>query len=327
MTKQNRPRPRAVITGATGVIGRALLQKCLDEEMEVLALVHPGSVRAAAIPPHPLLTVQEAGLEEYGALRRGEMGGSNYDFFFHLAWRGTFGTARDDMALQTENIAASLEAVRLAKALGCRAFVGAGSQAEYGRTDGVLRPETPAFPENGYGMAKLCAGQMTRRLAASLGLRHIWVRVLSVYGPHDGEKTLISSAIRAMMAGEETAFTPGGQLWDYLYSGDAARAFLLAAQKGRDGAVYCLGGGEARLLSEYIRIIAQETGYQGEIGFGRLAYAPGQVMRLQADLSALTADTGFMPKTEFREGIRRTIAAMRQEGNGGVALLPDTGRS
>ena len=65
------------------------------------------------------------------------------------------------MELQNNNVKYALQAVKAAKELGCTRFVGAGSQAEYGRVEGTLTPDTPAFPENGYGIAKLCAGQMT----------------------------------------------------------------------------------------------------------------------------------------------------------------------
>ena len=81
------------------------------------------------------------------------------------------------------------------KALGCKVFLGAGSQAEYGRVSGILRPDTPAFPENGYGMAKLCAGQMSRVECQTLGMDHVWARILSVYGPHDGPATMISGTV------------------------------------------------------------------------------------------------------------------------------------
>ncbi len=120
--------------------------------------------------------------------------------------------------MQNQNVAYALDAVRAARRFGCSVFVGTGSQAEYGCVEGVLRPDTPAFPENGYGMGKLCAGLMTRELAGQLGLRHIWVRVLSVYGPCDGENSMIMSAIRKLLAGETPEFTKGEQMWDYLYS-------------------------------------------------------------------------------------------------------------
>lgn len=45
-----------------------------------------------------------------------------------------------------------------------------------------------------------------------------------------------------------------------------------------------------------------------EIGFGEIDYYPNQVMHLEADISNLTADTGFVPRYTFEEGIRETMA-------------------
>lgn len=96
---------------------------------------------------------------------------------------------------QLQNIQYTLDAVELASRIGCKKFVGAGSQAEYGRVEGVLSASTPVFPENGYGIAKLCAGQMSRILCEQKQIEHIWTRILSIYGPYDGENTMIMSSI------------------------------------------------------------------------------------------------------------------------------------
>ena len=50
---------RAIITGPTGAVGMALIQKCINEKTEVLALCHKGSKRIADIPKNPFVTVKE----------------------------------------------------------------------------------------------------------------------------------------------------------------------------------------------------------------------------------------------------------------------------
>ena len=160
--------------------------------------------------------------------------------FIILHGRGQQGAARNDMPLQTRNIASALQAAELAAKLGCNTFVGASSQAEYGRTEQLLSPETPVFPENGYGMAKLCAGQMGRIRCQELGIKHVWVRILSVYGPFDGPNTMVSATLRKLLCGEHAAFTPAEQQWDYLYSEDAARALFLVAEHGKVEKSMCL---------------------------------------------------------------------------------------
>ena len=233
--------------------------------------------------------------------------GKNYDVFYHFAWAGTTGAARNDMYLQNQNVRYALDAVAAAKRFGCQLFIGAGSQAEYGRVEGLLRPDTPTFPEMGYGIGKLCAGQMTREYAHQLGMEHIWVRILSVYGPNDGTQSMVMSTILKLKNGEVPEFTKGEQLWDYLYSGDAANAFRLLGEKGCDGKVYVLGSGKARPLAEYIKDIKNSVNAKAEIALGAIPYGKKQVMHLQADVTQLKQDTGWENITSFREGIRRII--------------------
>ena len=293
----------AVITGATGAIGTALINELISKGVRVLVLAREDSPRNGCIPKSPLVEVRRCSLENLHNLEiKGE-----YDVFYHLAWAGTFGSARNDFYLQNKNVEYALDAVAAAKRLGCRTFIGAGSQAEYGRVEGVLKPDTPAFPESGYGCAKLCAGQMTRDFSHQLGLRHIWVRILSVYGPNDGSGTMVMSALKKLRDGEIPEFTKGEQRWDYLYSGDAAEAFALLGEKGRDGMVYVLGNGNARPLAEYIEEIRQAAAPNGNVRLGAVPYGEKQVMFLCADISELQRDTGWVPATDFKDGIRKII--------------------
>ena len=171
---------RAIITGATGAVGTALVKELVANHVEVLVFCREGSKRNQNILKHPLVNLKYYSLDQLFTVVNDTE--KIYDVFFHFAWEGTTGAARDDMYLQNRNVQYALDAVEVAKRFGCRKFIGAGSQAEYGRVEGILKPNTPAFPETGYGIAKLCAGQMTREYAHQLGLEHNWVRILSIYG-------------------------------------------------------------------------------------------------------------------------------------------------
>ena len=305
----------AVVTGPTGAIGQALCRTLLSRSVRVYAVCRPDSLRARTLPKSDNLTIVPCCMEELTRLPEQIL--EKTDAFFHLAWAKTTGAGRNDMPAQIDNIRFAVDAVRTAAALGCRVFVGAGSQAEYGRVDGPLRPETPCFPENGYGMAKLCAGQMSRAECEKLGVDHIWMRILSVYGPFDGENAMIPSVIRQLLAGRKPSLTAGEQLWDYLYSEDAAEALCLAAEKGRSGAVYPLGSGHARPLREYIEILRDAIDPSLPLGFGEIPYGEKQVMHLEADISSLALDTGFAPGATFSSEVRKTIEWMRQLGTVG----------
>lgn len=296
---------KAIITGPTGAIGMALIQVLRKQGLEVTAVCHRGSRRIQQISQKPGVQIISCDLKEIRDLVW--ILPHDYDIFYHLAWTGTVGIERNDISSQLNNIQYTIDAVESAKALGCQCFVGAGSQAEYGRSSEKLNAQTRTFPENGYGVAKLCAGQMSRIRCEQLGMRHIWTRILSVYGPYDGESSLVSSMLQKLLQRKKISCTKGEQIWDYIYSEDAARALYAVGKSGRHGKIYCIGSGEGKPLAEYIIQIRDAVFPQGEIGFGEVPYGDKQVMYLCADISELTEDTGFVPKVGFEEGIQKTL--------------------
>lgn len=308
---------RAYITGATGAIGMALTAKLLKENVNVTVFLRKGSDRNdrfdifADEQNSGRLKLVYLDLKELAAYCAEEHEECRQDdVFYHFGWSGTFGAARSDRKRQQDNIEYTLDAVRLAVRLGCGRFVGAGSQAEYGRRDGVLTPDTPAAPENEYGKAKLEAGIKSRELCEKLGIMHCWVRILSVYGPYDGDDTMIMSTISKLMLGQEVPLTEGIQLWDYLYSEDAADAMYRIGELAytNKSKLYCLASGEGRPLKEYILKLCRQAGAdEALLKFGAVAYTQTQVMRLEADIHALTEDTGFRAQTAFEDGINKTI--------------------
>ena len=318
MNKINREIKSVVITGPTGSIGHALCSRLLREGIVVYAVVRPESKRSTSLPTG--VTIIECDISNYTVLAS-KIG--HADSFVHLAWANTFGGGRNDMPSQIANIQYSIDAVSVARELGCRIFIGAGSQAEYGRVSTALSPDTPCFPENGYGMAKLCAGEMTRVECEKYGIEHIWFRILSIYGPYDNPNSLISYAVRSFQNGEKPSLTKCEQMWDYLYSGDAADAFYLALKHGRSGSIYTLGSGICRPLNEYIKTIRDIINSSAEIGFGDKSYPDKQVMYLNADTTDLREDTGWYPLVSFDNGIKETVTYMKnapQIIGGGVIL-------
>lgn len=305
---------KIVITGPTGAIGHALIEEAISHGDSILAICHRGSQRIKSLPQSENVKVLELNADEYASFADEYDAKESYDVFFHFAWSGTTGDSRNDTLLQCENVKNSIDAVKLADKMGCKTFIGAGSQAEYGRVEGMLSPNTPTFPENGYGIAKLCAGKLTKIECEKRNIRHIWTRILSIYGPYDGENSMIISSLRKMAAGEKTEFTAGEQKWDYLYSGDAGRAMRLLALRGISGKVYTIGSGRVRLLKEYINIMAEKMECVQTINLGAIPYSDKQVMFLCADISELEADTGFKPTVEFESGIVNTIEYVLNQG-------------
>ena len=305
---------RIIVTGATSMIGTALIEECIKNEVEVYAVVRASSPKKNRLREHRLIHQVDASLEELEDLP--DKISKPCDTFYHIAWGNTGENRNSSTELQSRNIAYTLVAVRSAKALGCRRFIGAGSQAEYGPMDEErISPNSPVRPTTPYGASKLSAGLLSEMLCRELGMEWIWPRIFSVYGIYEKETTMIASGLRKMLAGEKTEFTPAMQRWDYLFSKDAGRAYYLIGEKGRDGAVYCVGSGHAAPLKEYIYKMAELTG-AGETGIGAKPYPKGAVMNLCADIRSLTEDTGFVPKYTFEQGIRETLAWLKTGSTG-----------
>ncbi|MCD2492280.1 NAD(P)-dependent oxidoreductase [Lacrimispora sp. NSJ-141] len=297
---------RVVITGCTGMIGNAVLQECLYNQVEVLAIVRPDSRYMERIPKSPFITICECGLENLDTYDF-TVYGSYWDVFYHFAWTNTSPCSRNNPETQYVNIRYTLNAVKVSKILGCKKFVGAGSQAEYGcQNVNRLMPETPVNPLTAYGVSKYAAGKLAGLWCSKHEMDCLWCRIFSVYGIYDNESTMISTTINKMLNGERALFTSGTQMWDYLYSEDAGRAFYLIGQRAIGNKVYCVGNGEARPLRDYIEIIRNLINPALEIGIGEIAYE-GEPVSLCAGIESLKEDTGFMPSISFEEGIDKCL--------------------
>ena len=302
-----------VVTGATSMLGVSFINECVAQGTKVLALARENSKNLSRLSPSNLVEIVECDLSKMSELSTKMAANQNFDCFYHFGWQGTDKTERYDPQTQLENVQFTLDALNLAKYLGCKKFVGAGSQAEFGRATEKLSPNTPVNPESAYGVAKYSAYKLSKILARKLKIEHVWVRVLSVYGPFDSPDTMIMTGIRQLVEKNRPQYTKGQQLWDYLFSGDAGKAFYLIGEKGKDEALYCLGSGIARPLSDYVKIMRDAVDPRLEVGLGEIEYPANQVMYLCADIENLTKDTGFVPETDFETGIKKTIRWYEEE--------------
>ena len=218
---------KILITGATGMIGSAIVEQAINQGYKITCLVRQNTTRIDNIPKNGNVKLGTCDINEYSSINLKE----KYDIFMHLAWLKPFGNDRDNVELQLKNVKYTLDAVRLAKRCGCTVFIGAGSQAEYGLQTVPLTPDLPVNPESGYGIAKYTAGKMSKMLCQQLGMRFNWMRILSVYGKKDNSYTLISYVINELNAGRSPELTKCEQIWDYIHCDDVARAFLAVAEK------------------------------------------------------------------------------------------------
>lgn len=309
MFKKAKRMQNAIITGASGTIGMALIKKLIQEKVNILILAHKESKRNTYIhtyPVSPSINIVYCNQNEYKYFKCNK----KYDIFYNLAWEG--GADRNNVFLQYANVQYVLDAVDLAERLGCHTFIGAGSQAEYGHSNTPLNEQVPPFPQNAFGASKLYAGLLSRLYAHERGLRHIWTRILSVYGPYDGQSTMIISTIIKLLKRELPTLTEGRQIWDFIYCADVADALYLLGEKGLDGKTYCIGSGQARPLSTYIKLMRDSIDPALKLGFGRIPYKKNDLMYLCADIKDLEQDVSFKPSVSFEEGIKKTITWVKE---------------
>lgn len=295
---------KIAITGSTGTIGIAMIYECIRNNIQVIAFVNKGSKNDNRIPQNALIKKVYCSLDEMETFDTSNL---NADAFVHLAWASTNREVRNNFKPQIDNIKYSLDSVELADRLGCKVYIGAGSQAEYGRKNELLNEETVTNPQTAYGMAKLCSGQMTRLECKKRGIKHIWPRILSTYGPYTQDTTILNYSISCMLKGEVPILTGCEQVWDFLYVDDAAKALLMLVDKGEDGEIYCISSGKSRTLREYLEITKNNIDSSLKINFGAVPYRDDSVMHLAGDITKIKRDIGFVPSVSFEDGIRKTI--------------------
>lgn len=292
------------ITGATSMLGVATIKNCISKKISVLAFVRKGSSKIERLPSSPLVKIVECDLAQMKDFDGDKL---SADVFIHFGWAFTDKTGRNDVSKQLENVQYTIDAVHLAKKLGCRRFVGAGSQAEYGTPNVILKADTPVNPLIPYGVAKYAAGRLSAIECRKEGLEYNWVRILSVYGTNDLPGTLISQLICNAKNNIPMGLSGCEQTWDYLFEDDAGRAFVAIAEKGVNGKVYNLGSGVGRKLKDFVQDVIDVVNPDYVPEYGQYSYSVTQPFMLQADVSNLVDDVNWSAKIKFMDGIARIL--------------------
>lgn len=285
----------AVVTGAAGFVGCNLVEALIAHGYFVYGVVRPKSQHNSRLAESNQLKLVAADMSEFGRLA--EMIGGSADIFFHAAWQG----GRYDFAEQNQNIAATLAALRAAKALGCKRFVATGSQAEYGPKRELITEGCLPQPIDAYGSAKLAACVLSRQLAADLGMEWIWGRIFSVYGKYEPAGRMLPDLLQSLIAGESFELSAANQYWDYLYSSDCANALVALGEYGRSGEIYNIANGDCRPLKAFTEEMRESIAPDVQLKYGK---NPKVVYSLWVSPKKLMKDTGWKPKIEFHEGIR-----------------------
>ena len=300
---------RVVITGATGFLGRNLARVCLEQGMEVYALVRPDSVNLKNLPDHPNLHRVGCSLEQAADCVE-QIGRA--DGFFHFAWGGVNRQEIDSPEVQARNVAGSLECVRAAHALGCGVFMDAGSRVEYGTPGVVMQEDIPCEPVNQYGKAKLEFYRKALLLCEELGMKYFHLRFFSVYGSGDHPWSIISTLVRELPEGERVSLSACRHLWNFMYIEDAVQAvYELYRHADRNpSAIVNVAGEDTRPLRSFVEEIHEITGRRGKLEYGTFVQAKEGALSIRPDISRLRAFTAgsYEERFTFRRGIEEMLA-------------------
>lgn len=158
----------------------------------------------------------------------------HFDAVLHFAWDGVGSLGRSDIATQEKNLCMSKAFFSWAKAHGVKRFFFAGSQAEMGR--GTREEPLPASP---YGEKKLAFSEYGLKNHGKM--EFIDLRIYSIYGKGDHERSLVKTLVRNTLRGRETELGSGNKIWNFMAEEDFGRAlaFLtdldILTRKGESG--------------------------------------------------------------------------------------------
>ncbi len=283
-----------VITGSNGFLGAAILRRSESFNMSpVQVFSEPSSDN------YNLKTLDDPETINLICKLKPEV-------WIHSGWWGVAGKDRNDPRQLSINIPTTLRTVALAHSVGCKQWIGVGSQAEFGPQNRILSEEDPMLPSTTYGDAKRISCHLSKELCKELKLDWSWIRVFSLYGPGDADYWLIPSVINQLKNNLSPKLTPGEQLWDYLYIDDAADAVLEVAATQTKGD-FNIGSGVPVKVRTIIERIREIMGSSASLDFGAIPYRDDQIMHLQADISKIMSETKWTPKTSLDTGLKNTI--------------------
>lgn len=303
---------RALVTGAAGFIGSHLSERLLREGAQVIGVdcftpFYEGSIKRANL--EGLLETQgfefvdadlsEDPLEELLA---------GVDVVYHLAAQAGVRTSFGDgfRTYVRHNVLATQRLLDAVADMPLQAFVYASSSSVYGnpermpsRLDDTPRPRSP------YGMTKVATEQLANVYHRIHRVPTVGLRYFTVYGPRQRPDMAFSRFIARTLDGEPlTVLGDGRQIRDFTFVADAVELTIAAAERGRPGSVYNIGGGNPVPLLDAIRALGHH------LPGLRIRFEPaahGDVVATCADPSRTAAELGTVPVTSLSAGLEQQV--------------------
>jgi GDP-L-fucose synthase len=296
---------RVTVTGGRGFLGRPL----------VAMLTEAGATVSTFSSRDYDLTQQREVATMYSDLRP--------EIVIHLAARvGGIGANQDNPGkFFYDNAVMGMELIEQARKNGIAKFVQIGTVCAYPKFAPVPFSEDDlwnGYPEETnapYGIAKKALLVMAQAYRRQYGLNAIYLIPVNLYGPGDNFDlntshvipALIRKCIEARRAGAKLVevWGSGSPTREFLYVDDAARAIMLATEKYDKPDPVNLGSAHEIAVHDLVALIAQLTGFEGEIRYD--GTKPDGQPRRKLNIERARREFGFVAETPFRVGLQRTI--------------------
>jgi UDP-glucuronate 4-epimerase len=303
---------KCLVTGAAGFIGSHLSEALIGEGNSVLGVdcltdYYPKKIKRSNLSALRKLkgfefAEADLALANLRPLVKG------IDAVFHLAaqpgvrasWGATFSHYVRDNIVATQRL---LEAL---KAEPVKRFVYASSSSIYGESERMPTPEdvTPR-PISPYGATKLAAEHLCHVYYKNYDVRAVTLRYFTVYGPRQRPDMAFSRFISRISGGEEIeVFGDGEQERDFTFVEDIVAGNILALG-ATPGSAYNVGAGKTITVNEVITTMERIIGKKAKVR--RMGPAPGDVRNTSADITRISRDLGYRPRTGLAEGLRKQV--------------------
>ena len=290
---------KVLVTGASGFLG-SWICRTLAKENSITALVRNTS------DLYKISNLKEVKITQIEEFRWAEfIGDFRPDVLILNHWQGVANEDRNHLD-QSKNVDQMRKIVLSALSSGVGTIIGVGSQAELGPINNSITESSLDNPTTNYGKAKVETRQMMHELLEGTGVRFVWLRIFSTYGPLDEGSWLIPNIVDSLLANKEMKLTKGEQVWSYLHAYDLARAFATVIKKSEINGIVNVGNPETISIHDAASTIGRILQKESLLDFGAIDYRQDQVMRLQPLCETLTS-VGWQPQISFIEGITQTI--------------------
>jgi GDP-L-fucose synthase len=230
-----------------------------------------------------------------------------------------------------DNLMMGVQLIEQARLAGVRKFVAVGTVCAYPKLAPVPFSEDDlwgGYPDETnapYGLAKKMLLVQSQAYRQQYGFNSIFLLPVNLYGPGDNFDpksshvipALIKKCVDAVEAGsdEVVVWGTGRATREFIYVEDAALAIALAAEHYDGADPVNVGAGQEISVRDLAELIAKLTGFSGRIVWD--ASKPDGQPRRMLETSRAAAYFGFIAKTPFEDGLRRTIEWYRRSREGG----------